>query len=299
MNAGRRLHAQGSVVAIGVFDGVHRAHRRIIEYAVRRARAARLKCIVLTFWPHPAGEQSLYSLQHRRRIIAELGVDRCVVVRFTRRFASLNPESFIRDILVKELHARLVCVGENFRFGRSAAGTTATLRRYAGRWGYAVRVFGVMKHRGRTISSTAIRSLIAVGRIAEAGRLLGRPVSVFGTVVRGDSRGRGLGFPTANIDPHHEILPPPGVYAVRVALGTRGTAGICYIGTRPTFKGRSQRISVEVHLFGFSGDLYGRDLELFFVRRIRGDKKFPSVQALVERMRRDSLLAKRLLSRHQ
>jgi riboflavin kinase/FMN adenylyltransferase len=296
MSARRRAAARGSVVAIGVFDGVHRAHRRIIASAVRQARAMHAASVVLTFWPHPAGRQSLYSLQHRLRMVAELGVSRTVVVRFTRSFAGLSPEAFIRAVLVKRLHARRVYVGENFRFGRQASGTVVTLKQYAARYGYSVRSFAVMKYHGRTISSTAIRTLISAGKLSAARLLLGRPVSVFGTVIKGRALGRVLGFPTANIDPHHEILPPCGVYAVRVCVGRRRVNGMCYIGTRPTFDRSGRRLSIEAHLFDFNGRLYGRDIEIFFVRRIRPDKRFSSADALVKRIRLDCLLAKKLLA---
>lgn len=287
--------ARPAAVAIGVFDGVHRAHRRIISCAVRTARSHGWRSVVLTFWPHPSGQASLFSLKHRLRMIAELGADEVIVCRFTARFARQSPEAFARDLLAGKLRARQVCVGENFRFGRRAGGTVGMLRQLGRRYGFSVRAYGLMRYRGRAISSTAIRSLITAGRLGDASRLLGRPVSVFGTVVPGRKIGRTLGFPTANIDPHHEVLPPAGVYAVRVLVGKKRCAGMCYIGTRPTF-GKSARLSVEVHLFGVSACLYDRDIEIFFVRRIRPDRRFPSAAGLASRIRRDALAAKHILS---
>jgi len=296
----RSLRLKNSVVAVGVFDGVHAAHRAIIAAAVRYARRNRTLCVVLTFWPHPRGEQSLYSLTHRLRIIEELGVDVCVVVTFTRGFAALSPLGFVNTILARQLGACKVFVGENFRFGKNAAGDAALLTLLAKSAGIGVTVFSRIMIAGRVVSSSLLRRLITAGKLEAARRMLLRPVSVFGNVVRGSGRGKALGYPTANIDPHHEVTPPAGIYAVMVVLGRARYQGLCYIGTRSTFaaqknkgrrtkktKKRAPLCCIEVHMLGFTKNIYGKTLEVQFIKKIRGDKKFFSAEALIRQIKKD------------
>jgi len=223
---------------MGVFDGVHRGHQCILKAAVRKAKDIKGTSIVVTFWPDPHQEQSLYSLEHRLRLISQIGIDVCVVINFNQNFSRINAEDFVKEILVKKIDTRFLYVGKNFRFGKNGAGDYKTLQRLSRIYGFKLKLFPVIRIKGKVISSTAIRNLICVGELAGAQRLLSRPVSVLGTVIRGDSLGKRLGFPTANIDPHHEVLPPLGIYIVRVIYGKRILKGACYIGTKPTFKGR-------------------------------------------------------------
>ncbi len=297
----RALRFPHPVVALGVFDGVHIGHRTIINAAVKRASRCRGTAIVVTFWPHPQREETLYSLQHRLRIFEQMGVRVCVVVPFTVSLAQMTPESFVARVLVGKLHAAEVFVGKDFRFGRKARGTAGALTRIGSRCGFRVKAFPVVTYRGKKVSSTTIRALIKKGDLALACRLLARPVSVFGTVVKGTSVARALGFPTANVIPHHEVMPPPGIYAVKAVVGTRIIDGVCYIGTRPTFslqRALRKKISrhVEVHLFGKHPNLYGRQLEVFFVKRLREEKKFSSVALLVRSVNKDIAKARRILS---
>jgi len=276
-----------SVTAIGVFDGVHKAHRRIIKAAIVRARSLGVKAAVVTFWPHPRGQESLYSLGHRLRILEELGVDLCVVIKFDSNFARIGPEVFVEDILCRRLKAAAVYVGENFRFGKNASGDVSTLRRLLKPHHAQVKSFKTLKTGGIAISSSYIRKLILRGELGLARRLLLRHVAVYGDVVRGTGRGTGLGFPTANIDPHHEITPPAGIYAVRVFWGSQSSGGICYIGTRPTYGRCCKDRVIEVHIFNFRRNLYGDHIEAQFIKKIRDQKKFSSEAALARQISLD------------
>lgn len=276
---------KNAVVALGVFDGVHLAHRRILKYAVKASRAIRGTSIAVTFWPHPQKKKSLYSLEHRLRLIAELEIDVCVVVKFNRYFARVSADHFIRDILVEALAARYICVGRNFRFGYRAEGDVAFLKKYARPYNFKLKVFDLIRINRSCVSSTYIRNLITSGSLAGAQKLLGRRVSVFGTVIKGSSLAKRLGFPTANIDPHHEVLPPPGVYAAYIFWGARKFAGLCYIGKQ-----------IEAHIFDFRRNIYGEDIEIQFIKKIRSKKEFSSQSALVSRIKKDALLARTTIS---
>jgi riboflavin kinase/FMN adenylyltransferase len=293
-----------AVVALGVFDGVHRAHRQILKYAVREARRIKGKSVVVTFWPHPQQEASLYSLKHRLRLIEEIGIDICIVINFSRSFAKISAENFVRNILVNKIGAQYVCFGENFRFGKGAKGDINLLKKLALRYRFRLKVFEVIKVKHKPISSTYIRRAIIGGDLKTAGALLLRPVGVLGTVIRGSSLAKRLGFPTANINPHHEVLPPSGVYAVKIIFQNKKFKGACYIGSKPTvqFKVPSSEskapIHIEVHIFNFQGDIYGKDLELQFIKKIRNEKKFSSAVILATQVRKDVSLVKKLLSSH-
>ncbi|MFA6216339.1 MAG: riboflavin biosynthesis protein RibF [Candidatus Omnitrophota bacterium] len=287
------------VVAIGVFDGLHRAHRQIIRYALRRSRQKGGTALVITFYPHPRGKESIYSLAHRLKLIEELGVKVCVVIRFTKAFARMKANDFIEKIIIKKIRAEAVCVGEDFRFGRNAGGNVALLRAYARQGRYTLKVFDVIKVFGRGVSSTFIRSLILSGKLPEAKQLLIHPVSVFGRIVRGSGVATKLGFPTANVSPHHEIIPPAGIYAVKILWQNTLFNGICYIGRKPTFQLNTENsLHVEVHIFGFSRDIYGEYLEVQFFKKIRNEKKFSSPQALSRQIIRDIDQVKALFALH-
>jgi riboflavin kinase/FMN adenylyltransferase len=284
------------VVALGVFDGVHRGHRQILNCAVKQARKIKGTSVALTFWPHPQKEGSLYSLEHRLRLIAELGIEVCIAVNFNRSFAKISADDFIARILVKKIGVNSVYVGKNFRFGRFALGDYKKFAAEAKKYNFQLKALSVLKSRGEPISSTAIRKLIRKRRIKEAQDLLGRPVSVLGSVIRGSSLGRVLGVPTANIKAHHEVIPPVGIYAARIFLSGRRYGGVCYIGTRPTIYAKNKATHIEVHIFGFHKDIYGEFLEIQFVKLIRTDKKFSSLEGLAVQMKKDILSCRRILS---
>jgi riboflavin kinase/FMN adenylyltransferase len=292
------------VVALGVFDGVHLGHRAILKAVARKARVIRGTSIAVTFFPHPQGQSSLYSLEHRLRLITELGIDVCVVIKFSRAFSKILAEDFIKNILVKKINAHYVYVGRNFRFGKAAKGDFRTLKKLSQIYGFKLKVFEVIKTNDRNISSTYIRRLIARGNLDLAKKLLAHPVSVFGTVIRGTSLARKMGFPTANINPHHEVLSPSGIYAVHVIFNKDKLNGVCYIGRRPTFSMQSLAVRiknlkhVEVHIFNFNKDIYRKKLEIQFLKKIREEKKFASLSPLVAQIKKDIKLTRKIFSRH-
>ncbi|MDD2679812.1 MAG: riboflavin biosynthesis protein RibF [Candidatus Omnitrophica bacterium] len=284
------------VVALGVFDGVHRGHRRILQAAAHKAYALGGTSVVLTFWPHPQKQESLYSLEHRLRLIAELGIDICIVINFTRHFSGMPAKSFIKDILADKIGAKYVYVGKNFRFGANAQGGFILLKKMGGDYGFKAQGIKIIKVKGLAISSTLIRGLIRKGDIRGAEKLLGRPVSILGTVIKGTAVGRILGFPTANINPHHEVIPAAGIYAVRIIFNGNKLKGACYIGKRPTLETKNRRVHVEVHIFNFKKNIYGKYLELQFVQRIRPDRKFSSLALLTAQIKKDILICRKPLA---
>lgn len=283
------------VVALGVFDGVHRGHINILKGAANKARNIRGTSIVLTFWPHPQNQESLYSLEHRLRLIAEQGIDVCVVIKFNKKFARISATDFIKDILFKKFHAHYVYVGKNFRFGKEAKGDFKILSKLSKIYNFKLKLFKVIKINNKPISSTHIRALIKKGDLKTAKELLSRSVSILGTVIKGSFLARKLGFPTANINPHHEVIPPSGIYAVRIIFNERKFYGICYIGTNPTLKAQTA-LHVEVHIFNFKKNIYGKDLEIQFIEKIRNEKKFASCESLVKQVKKDILRVKKIFS---
>lgn len=284
------------VVVLGVFDGLHLAHRRILEEAVKKARSIKGTSMLLTFWPHPQKEESIYSLAHRLKLVAEMGIDVGIVMSFTSKFSHVEAKDFIENILSKKISAKHIFVGGNYRFGSRALGDTRLLQKLSKVYNYRLRIFKVIKTKHGVISSTYIRRLIKEGKLKSAEKLLMRPVSILGIVIKGASIARRLGFPTANIDPHHEVLPPSGVYAVRVIIAKKLYRGVCSIGHRPTFNVR--RIQhIEVHIFNFKKNIYGRSLEIQFIKKIRSQKKFPSLSVLSAQIKKDVILARKITAR--
>ncbi|MBU4251418.1 MAG: riboflavin biosynthesis protein RibF [Candidatus Omnitrophica bacterium] len=283
------------VVALGVFDGLHLGHRNILQAVVKKARQIKGTSLVLTFFPHPQGKESLYSLEHRLRLIAELGLDVCIVVNFSRGFAKTSAVDFIAKILVEKIGANFVYVGRNFRFGNQARGDYRLLAKSAKKYKFGLKIFNVVKSAGVTVSSTAIRKLIKNSKIKEAERLLGRRVSILGTVERGSRLGRLLGFPTANIKPHHEVIPPAGIYAVGIVFSKKKYNGVCYIGKRPTLHPENKAMRIEVHIFNFHKNIYGLVLEIQFIKLIRLDQKFASLKDLSAQIQKDIISCRKIL----
>ncbi|MCX5667493.1 MAG: riboflavin biosynthesis protein RibF, partial [Candidatus Omnitrophica bacterium] len=259
----------------------------------------------VTFDPHPLKVlgadhlvPSLMSLKHRVNAIKGLGVDKVIVMKFDKRLSEMEPGGFIKNVIQKELNAQEIFVGEDFCFGKAAGADIKALKRIGGTAGLKVYSVKAVKRDGQVISSSEIRRLVVAGGIKEASELLGRPFSILGTVVSGAKLARVLGYPTANINPHHEAMPPSGVYAVKVKLGKKLFKGVMNIGVRPTFydHGMEPEPSIEVHIFGFHGSIYGKDLEIVFVKRMRAEKKFNTIDSLIEQVRTDEKSAKRLLS---
>lgn len=295
-----------TVVTIGNFDGVHRGHRTVIERARAVARDLDVHHVVaVTFDPHPMAvlrpehaPSTLTSIETRCELLAEAGVDDCLVLPFDREIALWSPEQFIDRILVAALHARAVVVGANFRFGNRAAGDVTTLRELGGDRGFEVE--GVALDGGPQVwSSTYIRTCLATGDVAGAAEALGRPFTVRGVVVKGDQRGRDLGFPTANVPTSAmAAAPADGVYAGRLRRCDSGETypAAISVGTNPTFDGDRERRVESYVLDRTDLDLYGVEVEVSFVERLRGMVKFDSIEGLVKTMNDDVRRARELLS---
>ena len=293
------LSSSRFAITIGVFDGLHRAHQKVIRHLIKKAKSHRLKSALITFNPHPLNAlgssrvPQLTSLEHRLRLLKKLGLDCVIIVPFNKRFARTSAADFVKKI-VNKIRIDEIIVGGNFFFGKDKAGSLEELKQFSGHYGYKVSFVRTIKSAGKTISSTLIRNLILRGKLKEASKLLSRPVAVLGTVAKGHRRGRIIGYPTANIDPHHEAIPPSGVYAVRAKLGRRVYNGITNIGTRPTFVSGKDP-TIEVHIFGFNRHIYGRDMEVIFVKKIREEKRFKNMHLLRAQIRRDEAYARRIL----
>lgn len=290
----------GSAVALGVFDGIHLAHRAILTAAVARARAAALQALACTFDPHPAEvlhpenpPPSISTLGERLELIAQTGIDATVVLAFTPQLATVEPEAFVKDVLLDRLHARDVVVGFNHTFGRGARGDARLLQTLAERLGFRAHVVPPLMMDGVPVSSTEIRAALRAGDVDRASRYLGRPYTIVGQVVRGAGRGRSLGFPTANLEPDRPLIVPPGVYACRADLGGESYPSVANIGVRPTFG--EGRLVIEAHLLDFSGTLYGRPVRLTFVSRLRDERKFAGPEALREQIALDIAAARQRL----
>lgn len=288
------------VVTIGNFDGVHIGHQAIFRRVVERAMDLSGTSIALTFEPHPlkilAPERSprlLNTLHSKMRLIEAAGMDVVICADFTRAFAEQNPEDFARSVLHEKIGAREVYVGYDYAFGRERKGSIDFLKKMGEAYGFYVGVVDAVSVDGVVVSSSLVRDLVSSGRVAEASKFLGRYYSIEGEVVKGARRGRMLGFPTANIHTSNELIPPLGVYAVLAIFNSERLKGAASIGTRPTFGGGP--VSIEVYLFDFEGDLYGKKMELCFIERLRGEEKFPDAQSLVRQMQRDVEQAKKIL----
>jgi riboflavin kinase/FMN adenylyltransferase len=287
-----------SLVAIGNFDGVHRGHQAILAQARGEAHADDLAVCALTFHPHPAdvlgrgAPPKLTSLERRVELLARAGADRVVVRRFDRDFAAWSPDRFARDLLAARLQARLVLVGEDFRFGANRAGDRAKLEALGAELGFGVRVCEFATDDRGAFSSTRARAALLAGDLAAAAAVLGRRHAITGVVAHGAKLGRALGFPTANLADVPEMLPPDGIYAVLAdtvtadGKATSLAAGALSIGLRPTIEGAVGR-TVEVFLIDFARDLYGQTLRLHLVARLREERKYPSLDELKAQIARD------------
>ncbi len=298
------------MATIGVFDGLHRGHQQIIARARELATERGLPTVLVTFTPHPSEvvrpgshPPQLTTNTRKAELAAELGVDVVVFLPFTLEFSKLGPEEFIHEAVVAELHAAAVVVGENFRFGHKAAGDVAMLADLGRRWGFDAEGVTLLAEAGRPISSTYIRSCVEAGDMAAAEHALGRPHRLDGVVVRGDQRGRDLGFPTANVRAaSFAAVPADGIYAGRVVqidewgntlTGHPALPAAISVGSNPTFEGRHR--SIEAFVLDFAGDLYGQNLGVEFVHRLRGMVKFDSVADLITQMTADVVQTRQLL----
>ena len=285
---------RGTVVTVGTFDGVHRGHWAVLQEIKARAQATGRRSVLVTFHPHPLkivrpemAPPLLTTPVEKKEILAESGLDYAVFLRFTPELSRYEPRRFVEEILVGRLGVEELVIGYDHGFGRGRSGDADTLSRIGRELDFSVDVVGPVEAGETPISSSRIRRWVGEGELGRAREGLGRPYSMRGLVVKGDGRGRQLGFPTANLAgfPSEKLLPPPGVYAVRGL--TRGGMhdGALHLGPRPTFQGAPP--SVELHLMDFDGDLYGEEVRVDFVRRLRGVKPFDSAEGLIRQMRTD------------
>jgi riboflavin kinase/FMN adenylyltransferase len=285
------------VVTVGNFDGLHVGHREILRIVTQRARGRGGEAAVYTFEPHPRkvlrpddAPRLLTTLEQKLELMEAAGVAVAIVEPFDREFARRSAVEFVRDVLHARLRPEEVYVGYDFRFGHDREGSMRTLTELGPHLGFAVTIVPEVTVGGRDVNSTRIRELLARGQVEEAGELLGRPYRVRGRVVEGDRRGRTLGFPTANLEPENEVLPARGVYAGRLRLLGDGAAGelpaVVNVGRRPTFK-ESASLLAEVHVIDWSGELYGRRVEVAFLHHLRDERRFADVEALKRQIAAD------------
>jgi riboflavin kinase/FMN adenylyltransferase len=289
--AGRKV-----CLAIGFFDGVHLGHQQVIRQTLADARQHEALPLVITFDRHPNTVVApgrvpplIYSLPQKLRTIASLGADRLLLIPFDKALSEQTGEDFIRD-LVRDLgQVQTLCVGANFLFGHKRAGDVQLLKRLGAELKFIVHGLAAISLDGKAVSSTRIREAIRLGQLDAASQMLGRPWSLAGTVVRGDGLGQKLGFPTANLDLSGLALPPHGVYAVHAEADGRRYRSVLNIGLRPTLDRPEPQLRVEAHLIDFTDDLYGRELEVTFLEKLRDEKKFASLGELREQIARDIL----------
>jgi len=282
------------IVAIGVFDGMHLGHQSILRKIAARAREQAGTAILLSFHPHPQKIISpgdapplLQTNAQRVEFLEELGIDVFIRLPFDRRLSLLTPEQFGEQVL-KKVGTREIHVGENFRFGHRRAGTVEMMQALGDKHGFRLFRTESRSFRGQRISSTRIRNAIGEGRVELAGRMLGRPYEIEGMVIRGAGKGSTLGYPTANLDPANELIPPSGVYITRVRTEAGWYQGATNIGFRPTIQNDPDRgSSIETHLIGFEDNLYGQKIKVSFCMRLRDEMRFPSIGALIEQIDHD------------
>lgn len=294
----------GSVATIGNFDGVHLGHQAVLGQLAEKGAALCLPTVVVTFEPQPreyfapeAAPPRLTRFREKAEAMQRFSVDRLLVLPFNRKLAELSAEDFIRRVLVEGLGIRYLVVGDDFRFGAAREGDFAMLQQAGRRHGFEVVNMHTFSLGGQRVSSTRIREALKAGDLDTAEQLLGRPYRMCGRVVHGDKRGRSIGFPTANIKMHRMVAPVDGVFAVEM-FGVPGepVPGVANVGKRPTVDGT--RSLLEVHLFDFSGDIYGRHVQVDFKRRIRPEKRFDSFEALKAQIEKDAAEAREYFENH-
>lgn len=290
-----------SVVTFGVFDGIHIGHKEVLETVHTCAKTENLASVLFGFYPHPLAFLApdkcppvLMCLPKRVEILEQIGIDTAIFVNFNERIASMAPHTFVDTILLDVCRAKHVVVGYACQFGKDREGNAQLLEAIGEQSQFGVTVVPPTQLNGLPVHSTRIREAIARGDLGLASQLLGRTYSLSGNIVRGDGRGRQLGFPTANIETGEQLCPPNGVYAIRARLAERWLDGVLNIGIRPTFNGT--KFQVESHLFNFNEMIYGETIEVFFIEKIRSERKFSNMNALVKQINRDIAAAVEILT---
>jgi riboflavin kinase / FMN adenylyltransferase len=295
--------ARPAVLTLGVFDGLHLGHQLIISRVVERARAVGAVPTVVTFDPHPravlhpeSAPPLLQTFDQKVEAFGVLGVEQTIVVRFTREFAEVSAEEFLRDVVHERLHAKEVYLGRGFAFGRNREGDIHLLRRVSRELGFHADEVPEVRLRGQRISSSRIRELLAAGRVGLARRMLGRPYGVEGRVVRGHERGRTIGFPTANLRPDNRVVPRGGVYVTATLIEGAWRRSVTNVGVRPTFEKEAEP-SVETFVMDWGGDLYGDVVRVRFLHRLRDERRFSSVEDLKRQIDSDAARARKYFAR--
>ncbi len=287
-------------LAIGVFDGVHLGHQAVISTSAEHARAANGTPVVVTFDPHPekvlrpqAATHLLTATPHKIALIRELGVAHLLIIKFDKQFAATEPEDFVQQLVEHSKPLREICVGHEWSFGKNRRGNLKLLNEFGARFDFGVVGIPPVTVNGELVSSTTIRQALEAGDLAKAARMLGREYTILGTVVRGDDLGKKIGFPTANLSAHNEQFPPNGVYFAEARLDEAIYPGVVNLGCRPTVSSKTERI-LEIYLLDFEGDIYGKDIEVRFIRYLRPEKKFENIDALVRQIEFDVKQAREL-----
>jgi riboflavin kinase/FMN adenylyltransferase len=295
---------RGAFVTIGNFDGVHLGHKFIFKKVVKEAREAKKKAVVITFDPNPKmvlhpDRKPFYlisTLEEKICLLDSLNIDAAIIIPFSLEYSKTSAESFVREVLWEKLQAKKVFIGHDYTFGNGKEGDEKLLSILGKKLGFDVEVIEAVKVNNTIASSTRIRNAILAGDVKAAAILLGRHFNLSGTVIHGHHRGGDMGIRTANIAPQKALIPANGVYAVIVALGKKRYQGVLNIGFNPTFG--DQKLSVEVHMLNLDQDIYGKCLNIFFIERIRDEKKFDSVEKLIEQIKQDIELGRKLLKPH-
>ena len=296
-----------SILTVGTFDGVHLGHRAIIQDLIQRAREVGGFSTLVTFDPHPREilwqqpPPKLTTLQERKAILSSLGLDRMVVLPFTREFSELSAEDFVTQLLIGSIGMKIIVVGHDHRFGKGRTGDVDLLTSLGKQHNFDVGVIGAHRMGDTVVSSRILRSIVREkGDVALAAKLLQRPYSLTGEVIHGDSRGRELNYPTANLRPidSNKLIPHYGIYVVSVQISGTNRGGMMSIGTRPAIRD-STGVHLEVHLFDFDGNLYGKELTVHFIERVRDEKGFDSLQELQAAMLKDEYVSRKILEQAQ
>lgn len=286
--------ARPTVLTLGVFDGLHLGHQRIMQTVAKRAKTVSAVATAITFDPHPravlhpeSAPPLLQTLDQRLANFKVLGIEQAIVIPFDHKFADQPAETFLSDIIRARLHAKEVYLGKGFEFGKNRGGNIELLRSRSQELGFLAYEVDEVCLRGERVSSSKIRKLLSEGRTNLARRMLGRPYGVEGVIIRGNRRGHTIGFPTANLKPHNRVIPRYGVYATATLVDGVWRRSITNIGVRPTFENEAEP-SIETYIFDFEGDLYGDVLRVRFLHRIRDERKFSGIEELKAQIERDS-----------